>query len=137
MMDPIADMLTRIRNASAIKKEEVVLPMSKIKYAISQILVSEGWLAKAEVIKGVGKKNNSSVFDELKLILKYKKDGSPAISSIKRISKPSLRVYAGKDELPRVLNNFGIAIISTPDGLMTNKLAKKKGVGGEVLCEIY
>ena len=137
MMDPIADMLTRIRNASAVKKEEVVLPMSKIKFNISKILVEEGWLSKAEVIKGEGKKNSSSAFDELKLVLKYKKDGTPAITSIKRISKPSLRIYVNKAELPRVLNNYGIAIISTPGGLMTNKAAKKKGVGGEVVCEIY
>jgi len=137
MMDPIADMLTRIRNASAIKKEEVILPMSKIKYNICKLLEQDGWVSKVEVIKGEAKKNGSAAFDEIKIVLKYKKDGSPAISSIKRISKSSLRIYVRKDELPRVLNNLGIAIISTPGGLMTNKEAKKKGMGGEVICEIY
>ena len=96
----------------------------------------EGWINKAEVIKASGKKNEGLQFDELKLELKYVgKNG--AITSIKRISKCGLRVYAGKLELPRVLNNLGIAIISTPSGLMTNKEAKKKGLGGEVICEIY
>lgn len=137
MIDPIADMLTRIRNASAVKKEEVVLPMSKIKYNISKILEQEGFVGKVEVLKGAGQKNEASAFDELKIVLKYKKDGKPTISSIRRVSRPGLRTYVGKDELPRVLNNFGIAIISTPMGLMTNKEAKKKGVGGEVICEIY
>ncbi|KKR19926.1 MAG: 30S ribosomal protein S8 [Parcubacteria group bacterium GW2011_GWE2_39_37] len=137
MIDPIADMLTRIRNASAVRKEEVVLPMSKIKYNISKILEQEGRIVKAEVIKGAGKKNDSKAFDELKIVLKYKKDGASAISSLKRISKPSLRVYVSKNELPRVLNNLGFAVISTPQGMMTNKEAKKKGIGGEVVCEIY
>ncbi len=136
MTDPIADMLTRIRNASAVRKREVVLPMSKVKHNIAQILEQEGWVAKVEVIKSQGEKNNSSVFDELKIVLKYKNNKS-AISSLKRISKPGCRVYVNKDKLPRVLNNLGIAIISTPLGVMTNKKARKKGVGGEVICEIY
>jgi small subunit ribosomal protein S8 len=137
MTDPIADMLTRIRNASAVRKQDVVLPMSKIKYEIALILKKEGWIYEVEKMKKQSVKNTSSVFDELKLVLKYKKSGRPMISSLKRISKPGLKVYAKKDELPKVLNNLGIAIISTPQGLMTNKEAKSKGVGGEVLCEIY
>lgn len=136
MIDPIADMLTRIRNAQAVRKETVVMPMSKLKLNIAKILEREGWINKSEVIKASGKKNEGSQFDELKLELKYVgKTG--AITSIKRISKCGLRVYAGKLELPRVLNNLGIAIISTPSGLMTNKEARKKGLGGEVICEIY
>ena len=137
MTDPIADMLTRIRNASAVKKPEVVLPMSKIKFEIAKILKREGWILDTEVIKGEGKKNASSVFDELKLVLKYKKSGRPYISSVKRISRPGLRIYSKKDTLPRVLNNLGMAIISTPNGLMTNKEARKNGLGGEVICEVY
>ncbi|MCK5061042.1 MAG: 30S ribosomal protein S8 [Elusimicrobiales bacterium] len=137
MTDPIADMLTRIRNASAVKKQEVVLPMSKIKFEIARILKKEGWILDAEVLTGKGEKNKSSVFDELKLILKYKKSGRSCISCIKRISRPGLRVYSKKDNLPKVLNNLGMAIISTPSGLMTNKEARKKGLGGEVICEIY
>ena len=137
MTDPIADMLTRIRNASAVKKPEVVLPMSKIKFEIAKILKKEGWILDTEVITAAGKKNASSAFDELKLVLKYKKSGRPYISSVKRISRPGLRVYSKKDALPRVLNNLGMAIISTPNGLMTNKEARKNGLGGEILCEIY
>lgn len=137
MTDPIADMLTRIRNASAVKKPEVVLPMSKIKFEIAKILKREGWILDTEVIAGSGKKNASSAFDELRLVLKYKKSGRACISCIKRISRPGLRMYSKKDTLPKVLNNLGMAIISTPNGLMTNKEARKKGLGGEIICEIY
>ncbi len=137
MTDPISDMLTRIRNASAIKKSEVVLPMSKIKYEIAKILERDGWIGKVEVVKEKGKKNGAAAFDSLKIALKYGSDGKSAISSLKRISKPGLRIYVSKDELPRVLNNSGIAIISTSQGLMTNKEARKKKIGGEVICEIY
>ena len=140
MTDPIADMLTGIRNASAIKKYEVVLPMSKVKYEIAKLLEREGLIQKTEIIKGnfgEDKKIKGSVFDQLKIVLRYKKSGKSAITSLKRISKPGLRIYVSKDELPRVLNNLGIAIISTSGGLMTNKEANRKRVGGEVICEIY
>lgn len=137
MTDPIADMLTRIRNASAIKKPEVVLPMSKIKFEVAKILKAEAWVTDVEIIKGSGKKNEAKAFDELKIVLKYRKSGNPYITSIKRVSKPGLRVYADKTNLPKVLNNLGIAIISTSSGLMTNKEARKKGLGGEVICEVY
>lgn len=136
MTDPIADMLTRIRNASAVKKDEVVLPMSKIKYSIAKILEEDGWIKKAEVVKAEGVKNKSAAFDNLKIVLKYK-DGQPAISSIKRVSKSGLRIYVNKGELPKVLNNYGMAIISTSAGLMTNKEARKKKIGGEIICEVY
>jgi small subunit ribosomal protein S8 len=111
--------------------------MSKIKSNVAKILVAEGWITKSEVVKATGVKNQANQFDELKLTLKYDQNGQGAIRSIKRISKPGLRVYVNKDKLPYVLNNFGIAIISTSQGLMTNKEARKKGFGGEVLCEIY
>ena len=135
-MDPIADMFTRIRNASAVKKSEIVLPLSKLKLEIAKILEIEGWIKKAEIIAGGlnGRHNN---FDQLQIQLKYHKNGKPQISSIKRISRPGLRIYVSKDEIPTVLNNFGIAIISTSRGLMTNKQAKKNNIGGEVLGEIY
>ncbi len=135
-MDPIADMFTRIRNASAVKKSEIVLPLSKLKLEIAKILETEGWVKKAEIIAGGlnGRHNN---FDQLQIQLKYHKNGKPQISSIKRISRPGLRIYVSKDEIPTVLNNFGIAIISTSRGLMTNKQAKKENIGGEVLGEIY
>jgi len=135
-MDPIADMFTRIRNASAVKKTEIVLPMSKLKYEVAKILEKEALIKKAEIVPGglAGKHTN---FDELKLYLKYHKNGKPQISSIKKISRPGLKIYVNKDEIPTVLNNFGIAIISTSKGLMTNKEAKKQKIGGEVLGEIY
>src|SRR3989338_5002718 len=136
MTDPIADMLTRIRNAQAVNKKTVVLPMSKIKYSIAKILTQNGLIEKAEIIKVAAKKNSSSAFNEIKIDLKYR-NGRPAISSLKKISTPGRRVYANKTELPRVLNNLGMAIISTSKGLLTNKEAKKQGVGGEVICEIY
>jgi len=137
MSDPIADMLTRIRNASAVGKEAIVLPMSKIKYNLAKILERDGWVGKVEKIKTKGKKNNSFMFDELKIVLRYNSNGRSKISSLKKISKPGRRVYVGKDKLPKVLNNLGISIISTPQGLMTNKEARKLGIGGEVICEIY
>jgi small subunit ribosomal protein S8 len=136
MTDSIADMLTRIRNAQAVNKKTVALPMSKMKYGIAKILARDGCIEKAEIVKVSAKKNSSSVFNEIRIELKYK-NGQPAISSLKKISTPGRRVYAGKDKLPRVLNNLGMAIISTPKGLMTNKEARKQGVGGEVVCEIY
>jgi small subunit ribosomal protein S8 len=137
MTDPIADMLTRIRNASIAKKSELVLPMSNIKYEIAKILKQEGWILDVKIVKKEIKKNQTKSFDEIKLILKYKKSGKSFINSIRRVSKPGLRIYVKKDKLPRVLNNFGVAIISTPKGLMTNKAARKEGLGGEVLCEVY
>jgi small subunit ribosomal protein S8 len=137
MTDPIADMLTRIRNASAARKAEVILPMSKIKLEIAKILESGQWVEKVEIAKENLENSKSPAFKNLRIVLKYKNRKEPIITSIKRISKPGLRVYVSKDELPRVLNNFGIAIISTSQGLMTNKEARRKKVGGEVICEVY
>lgn len=134
MTDPIADMLTRIRNALAVRKPEVALPFSKIKLGMAEILEKEGFVKKSELIKK-GQEGNS--FDQIKIVLKYLGPKEPAITSLKRISKPGRRVYVNKEEIPRVLNNLGIAIISTSQGLMTNKQAKKANLGGEVLCEIY
>jgi small subunit ribosomal protein S8 len=136
MTDPIADMFTRIRNASAVKKTEVLMPMSKIKYEIAKILEKEGWIGHAEIIAG-GLNSRHSQFDQLKLILKYQKNGSPCIGGIKRISKTGARVYVGKDKIPTVLNNFGIAILSTSSGLMTNREAFRKNIGGELIGEVY
>ena len=136
MTDPIADMLTRIRNASLVNKHEVVMPMSKIKYEIAKILKKEGFVLDLEIFKSQDLKKRG-VFDEIKILLKYKENGKSVITKINRISKPGLRVYSDKNNLPKVLNNMGIAIISTPEGLMTNKEARKKNLGGEVICEVY
>jgi small subunit ribosomal protein S8 len=134
MTDPIGDMLTRIRNAAAAGKSDLVMPMSKIKLEIAKIMEKENWIQKCEVI---GDETENKAFKELKIVLKYKKSGRPAITSIKRVSKPGLRVYSGKGELPVVLSGFGTAIVSTSRGLMTAREAKKAKIGGEVLCEIY
>jgi len=128
--DPIADMLTRIRNAQAVKKNEVLIPFSKLKFEIAKILKHEDYiedLAKEEETK----------FPQIKIILKYDESSQPAIKHIQRISKPGTRIYVNKNQLPKVLSNLGIAIISTSQGLMTNKQAKRQGLGGEVLCEIW
>ncbi len=134
MTDPIADMLTRIRNALAARKPEVILPFSKMKLGIAEILQKEGLIKKVALVER-GQENSN--FDQIRIVLKYLGPKEPAIKSLKRISKSGRRVYASKDELPVVLNNLGIAIISTSKGLMTNKEAKKAGLGGEVLCEVY
>lgn len=135
-MDPIADMFTRIRNASAVKKTEISLPISKIKLEVAKILEAEGWIKKATVIPG-GLEGKHNRFDELQIELKYHKNGKPQISGINRISRPGLRIYVNKEEIPTILNNFGIAILSTSKGIMTNKEAKKQKIGGEVLGEIF
>jgi small subunit ribosomal protein S8 len=130
MTDPIADMLTRIRNASQVGKADVYIPFSKIKLAMVKILKQEGLIEAYEEVKEGNK------FGGITVQLKY--DGREAvIKNLKRISKPGQRVYVTKDNLPRVLNNMGIAIISNSQGIMTNKAARKLGLGGEVLCEIY
>ena len=129
MTDPIADMLTRIRNASAVKKAEVVLPFSKLKYNVAKLLEQEKYVGKVEKVK-TGK------FEELKIVLKYSPQG-PAIRHLKRISTPGQRIYVSGKELPRVLNGYGLAIISTSKGVVTNKQAIKQNIGGEFMCEIW
>ena len=136
MTDPIADMFTRIRNASAVRKTEVLLPMSKVKYQVAKILEAEGWIRRAEIIPGSAEADRHN-FDQLKLSLKYKKNGQSHISHLQRISTPGSRVYVNKGQLPNVLNNFGIAIVSTSMGMMTNKEARKKNIGGELIGEVY
>jgi small subunit ribosomal protein S8 len=128
LQDPIADMLTRIRNAQAVAKKQVQMPTAKIKTAIAEVLKTEGYIENYST-EEVEKKAM------LTLILKYHED-KPVIESIKRISRPSLRVYKGKNELPKVKNGLGIAIISTPKGVMSDLRARTLGVGGEILCYV-
>lgn len=135
-MDPIADMFTRIRNASAVRKPEIVLPLSKIKLEIAKILEREGWVRKTAIIPG-GLAGKHSRFDELQIQLKYRKNGKPQITSIQRVSRPGLRIYVSKEEVPTVRNSFGLSIISTSQGLMTGRDARKQKIGGEVIGEIY
>ena len=131
MSDPIADMLTRIRNANTAKHDTVEIPASKMKKAIADILLSEGYVQAVDIIED-GK------FETIKITLKYGVDkNEKIITGLKRISKPGLRVYAGKDELPRVLGGLGTAIISTNKGVLTDKEARKQNVGGEVLAFVW
>ena len=131
MSDPIADMLTRIRNANTAKHDTVDIPSSKMKVAIADILEKEGYIAKYEIV-------NEGGFDVIHITLKYgATKNDKIISGIKRISKPGLRVYAGKDEIPRVLGGLGVAILSTNQGVITDKEARKLQVGGEVLAFVW
>ena len=129
--DPIADMLTRIRNANTAKHDTVDVPASKIKLAIADILLEEGYIAKYDIVE-------DGNFKTIRITLKYGADkNEKVISGLKRISKPGLRVYANSEELPRVLGGLGTAIISTNQGVITDKEARKLNVGGEVLCFIW
>ena len=131
MSDPIADMLTRIRNANAAKHDTVDVPSSKMKLAIAKILLDEGYIAKYDIIE-------DGSFKTIHITLKYGADkNDKIISGIKRISKPGLRVYANKEELPQVLGGLGVAIISTNQGVITDKEARKLNVGGEVLAFVW
>ncbi|MCX7748603.1 MAG: 30S ribosomal protein S8 [Clostridia bacterium] len=128
--DAIADMLTRIRNASSAKHESVDIPSSNIKRSIAKILLEEGYVRNVEEI-------NDGKQGVLRVVLKYTGNKQGVITGIKRISKPGLRVYAGKDELPKVLGGLGIAVLSTSRGIMTDKTARTEGVGGEVLAFVW
>ena len=131
MSDPIADMLTRIRNANTAKHDTVDVPSSKMKLAIADILVNEGYVEKYEMV-------DAGNFKDIRITLKYGKDkNEKVITGIKRISKPGLRVYASSEDLPKVLGGLGTAIISTNQGVITDKEARKLNVGGEVLCYIW
>ncbi|MFO8101658.1 MAG: 30S ribosomal protein S8 [Dehalococcoidia bacterium] len=126
--DPIADMLTRIRNANMVGANFALIPSSKVKISIAKILKDEGFIKDYEVVKG------DMPQMVIKTYLKYADDRSPVLKSLKRVSKPGLRVYVSNGEIPRIHGGLGIAIISTPKGIMTGKQAWQKGVGGEVLC---
>ena len=130
MSDPIADMLTRIRNANMRKHKTVDVPVSKIKLAIADIMVNEGYIEKYEIV-------DNGKFKDMRLFLKYTPDGERVIGGLKKISKPGLRVYAGKEDMPKVLGGLGTAVVSTNEGVITDKEARKRGVGGEVVCFIW
>jgi small subunit ribosomal protein S8 len=128
MSDPIADMLTRIRNAQIVDKAAVTMPASKLKVAIAQVLKDEGYID-GFVVKSDSGKN------ELEIALKYYA-GRPVIERIERVSRPGLRIYRGRDALPSVMNGLGVAIVTTPKGVMTDRKARATGIGGEVLCYV-
>lgn len=128
-MDPIADMLSRIRNALSVRRPAVDVPYSKTKFAIAKILEREGWVSSAvkdDASQGI-----------IRLFLKYDEAGQPHIRALRRVSRPGQRRYVPKSRLPTVLGGLGVAIVSTPSGIMTNKEARKRGLGGEVMCEIH
>ncbi len=129
MSDPISDMLTRIRNAQLAEKATVAMPSSKLKVAIAGVLKDEGYVDGFNIIKGEGGKAT------LEISLKYY-SGSPVIEKIQRVSRPGLRIYKGSNEIPKVMNGLGIAIVSTSKGLMTDRKARANGIGGEVLCVV-
>lgn len=128
MSDPIADMLTRIRNAQQVNKSSVSMPSSKVKVAIANVLKEEGYIESFGVKEEGGKA-------ELSIALKYYV-GRPVIERLERVSRPGLRIYKGRDELPSVMNGLGVAIVSTPKGVMTDRKARATGVGGEVICYV-
>jgi small subunit ribosomal protein S8 len=128
MSDPIADMLTRIRNAQRVEKAEVSMPASKLKVAIAQVLKDEGYIDGFQVVTQDGK-------PELRIDLKYYA-GRPVIERLERVSRPGLRIYRGRDAIPPVMNGLGVAIVSTSRGVMTDRKARSQGVGGEVLCYV-
>jgi small subunit ribosomal protein S8 len=128
MSDPIADMLTRIRNAQRVEKPEVVMPSSKLKVAIARVLQDEGYIEGFRVDGAAGP-------SRLHIGLKYYA-GRPVIERLERVSRPGLRIYRGRDDLPQVMNGLGVAIVSTPKGLMTDRKARAQGVGGEVICYV-
>ncbi len=128
--DPVADMLTRIRNAGMARHDSVLIPASKMKLSISRILKEEGFIADYEVLKG-------KLHRVIKIHLKYGDKNLPVISGLERVSKPGLRVYVQQKEVPRVYGGLGIAIVSTPKGVMTGQQAWRQGIGGELLCYIW
>jgi small subunit ribosomal protein S8 len=129
-IDPIADMLTRIRNGLIVRKGFVLVPSSKIKVSIAQILLEEGFIQGYEV-------TNERPQANIRIWLKYDQDRRPLLTGLKRVSKPGRRVYKGKQNLPWVLSGLGVAIVSTPKGVMTDREARRQGVGGEVLCYVW
>lgn len=128
--DPIADMLTRIRNAGMARNESTSMPSSKMRVAIAQILQREGYIAGYNLREG-------KPYNTLTVFLKYDQDRAHAIRELKRVSKPGLRVYVGRDEIPRVKNGLGISILTTSHGVMSGTEARRKGVGGEILCTVF
>jgi small subunit ribosomal protein S8 len=128
--DPIADMLTRVRNAVMVRHDSVMVPSSKMKLAIASILKEEGFISDYEVVRDKTQR-------VIKIHLKYRERNEPVISGLERVSKPGLRVYVQKKEIPRVYGGLGVAIMSTPEGVMTGQQAWRRGVGGELLCYVW
>ncbi|MFO7783996.1 MAG: 30S ribosomal protein S8 [Thermodesulfobacteriota bacterium] len=130
MTDPIADMLTRIRNAVTVSSETVDIPASRLKVNIAKVLKDEGMIRNYKVLQGEPMKS-------LRVVLKYDEKGRPVITGLKRVSRPGCRIYSGTENIPQVLNGYGISVLSTSKGLMTDKEARKRNLGGEILCNVW
>jgi small subunit ribosomal protein S8 len=130
LTDPVADFLTRVRNAIRARQQKVDVPVSKLKLEIARILKEEGYIANFKATEEEGKR-------VLRVYLKYGNNNEPTISNVQRVSRPGCRVYVGRNEIPRVLGGLGINILTTPRGVMTGRDARKQGVGGEILCEVW
>jgi small subunit ribosomal protein S8 len=128
--DPVADMLTRIRNAIMVRHNTVLIPQSKLKQAVAQVLLDEGYIRRFEVVR-------DGRFPALKIYLKYAEDKAPVLQGIERISKPGCRIYVKKDNIPWVRSGLGTVILSTPRGVVSGRSAREMGVGGEVLCQVW
>ena len=137
MTDSISDLLTRIRNASVINKAEVVLPYSRLRFEVAKLLEDEKYILRSEKLPAVKAGEDGPRYDQLRLVLRYRSNGNPVIRHIKRISRPSRKVYVTVEKIPTVLNGLGLAVISTSKGLLTNKQARKDKIGGELMFEIW
>ena len=137
MTDPIADMLTRIRNAVTARHARVEMPASKLKVEIAKILQDEGYIAGYKIVDVAASRTGKAARQQIRMFLKYGPGGEKAISGVERVSRPGRRVYANRDEVPAVLGGLGVAILTTSRGVMTGQAAKKAGVGGEILCNVW
>jgi small subunit ribosomal protein S8 len=137
MTDPIADMLTRIRNAVTARHARVEMPASKLKAEIARILQDEGYIAGFKMVETPASHTSKAARQQIRLFLKYGASGDKAISGLERVSRPGRRVYANRDEVPAVLGGLGVSILTTSRGVMTGQAAKKAGVGGEILCNVW
>ena len=137
MTDPIADMLTRIRNAVTARHARVEMPASKLKVDIAKILQDEGYIAGFKIVETPAQRAGKAARQQIRMFLKYGPGGEKALSGVERVSRPGRRVYASRDEVPAVLGGLGVAILTTSRGVMTGQAAKKAGVGGEILCNVW
>ena len=137
MTDPIADMLTRIRNAVTARHARVEMPASKLKAEIARILQDEGYIAGFKMVETPASRTSKAARQQMRLFLKYGPGGEKALSGLERVSRPGRRVYASRDEVPAVLGGLGVTILTTSRGVMTGQAAKKAGVGGEILCNVW
>lgn len=137
MTDPISDLLTRIRNASAVKKADIVLPYSRLRHEVAKLLETEKYVLRTEKIPAAKVGEEGPRYDQLRIVMRYRSNGTPVIRHIKRVSRPSRKVYVTVEKIPTILNGLGLAVLSTSKGLLTNAQARKEKIGGELMFEIW